>query len=104
MLAAVATGDWRALVVTAAAVLASGAVVALCWRIAGVGFGDVRLAAAGGLGLGHVTTMSVAVGLALFAGFSVTQAVYVYRRTRNRRAHFALAPALVLGFLAAATA
>ncbi len=104
VLATVATGDWRALVVTAAAVLASGAVVALCWRFAGVGFGDVRLAAAGGLGLGHVSTMSVAVGLALFAGFSVTQAVYIYWRTRNRKAHFALAPALVLGFLAAATA
>lgn len=58
--------------------------------------------AAGGLGLGHMTTVGLALGVAVFAAVCAAQATWTYRRTRNRRAHFALAPALVLGFLATA--
>ena len=65
--AGVVTHDWRALILTATATLAAGAILALCWRFAGAGFGDVRLATVGGLGLGHTTHHALSIAVAGFA-------------------------------------
>jgi leader peptidase (prepilin peptidase)/N-methyltransferase len=57
-------GDWPGLVIGGAAAGVSGLTLLLCWRFAGAGFGDVRLAALGGLGLGHATLRGLLVALA----------------------------------------
>src|SRR3954469_20756470 len=57
-------GDWRGLVLSGVAAVASGLTLLLCWRFAGAGFGDVRLATLGGLGLGHATARGLLVALA----------------------------------------
>lgn len=100
--AAVVTGDWRGLAVTAVACTASGLILAGCWRFAGAGFGDVRLAAVGGLGLGHTSQRALVLALAVFIVLTVSQALWTLVRTRDRRATFAYGPALAVGFLVAA--
>jgi leader peptidase (prepilin peptidase)/N-methyltransferase len=60
-------GDCRGLLISAIAATASGLTLLLCWRFAGAGFGDVRLATLGGLGLGHATHSGLLVALAGFA-------------------------------------
>src|SRR3954465_3526828 len=45
--------DCRGLVVSGVAAVVSGLTLLPCWRFAGAGFGDVRLATLGGPGLGH---------------------------------------------------
>jgi leader peptidase (prepilin peptidase)/N-methyltransferase len=102
--AGLATQDYRSLAVALVAVIASAVVLALCWRFAGVGFGDVRLAPVGGLGLGHATRIGITTGLAVFVVITFAQAIYTYAKTRDRKAHFPLGPALAAGFLTAAAA
>jgi leader peptidase (prepilin peptidase)/N-methyltransferase len=102
VVAGVVTQDWAGLIVTLAAAGAAGVILAMCWRFAGVGFGDVRLAALGGLGLGHATYQGVAAALLGFAVVTMAQAAWVYLRTRDRSAHFPFGPALALSFLVAA--
>jgi leader peptidase (prepilin peptidase)/N-methyltransferase len=104
VITAAATSDWQALKVTFIACMAAGAILAACWRFAGVGFGDVRLATVGGLGLGHTTSSALAIALLVFIAITLFQAAWTFARTRNRRANFALGPALVVGFLIAAAA
>jgi leader peptidase (prepilin peptidase)/N-methyltransferase len=104
VLAGLLTQDWRALMTTAVACCAAGIILAICWRFAGAGYGDVRLATAGGLGLGHATHRSMVLAVLVFILVSTGQAVWTYARIRDRRAHFAYGPALVLGFLVAAVA
>jgi leader peptidase (prepilin peptidase)/N-methyltransferase len=102
--AGLATHDYRSLAAALVAVIVSAVVLALCWRFAGVGWGDVRLAAAGGLGMGHATRSGITTGIAVFVVITFVQAVYTYAKTRDRKAHFPLGPALAAGFLAAAAA
>jgi leader peptidase (prepilin peptidase) / N-methyltransferase len=96
-------GDWKGLVISGVASVASGLTLLLCWRFAGAGFGDVRLATLGGLGLGHATHRGLLVALAAFAFITVTQAVITLMRGGNRRSTFPYGPALAIGFLLAAT-
>ena len=102
MVAGVASQDWAGLILTYAAALAAGVILGLCWRFAGLGFGDVRLAVVGGLGLGHTTYRGLAVALLVFAVVTITQAIWTQVRTHDRAAHFPYGPALALLFLAAA--
>ncbi len=102
VLAVLATEDWRALGVTLVACVAACAVLAACWRFGGMGFGDVRLSAVGGLGLGHTTYRSLVLGLFVFVAVTLCQAAWTFARTRNRYALFAYGPALALAFLVAA--
>ena len=102
VLAGLVTRDWRALIVSLIACTAASLILGLCWRFAGAGFGDVRLATVGGLGLGHVTQRGLTVAVVVFALLTAGQAIWTYARTRDRRARFAYGPALVVGFLVAA--
>jgi leader peptidase (prepilin peptidase)/N-methyltransferase len=97
-------GDWPALALSGVAAVASGLTLLLCWRFAGAGFGDVRLATLGGLGLGHATHRGLLLALAAFTLITVTQAVITLVRDGDRRSTFPYGPALAIGFLLAATA
>lgn len=101
-LATIATGDWRALVVTGLATLTLSLLAHAAWRWAGLGYGDVRLATVGGLLLGHVTARGVAVGLLLLGALTAAQAAVQFARTRDRKSHVPYGPGLALGLIAAA--
>lgn len=101
-IAGLVTHDWRALLVTLIACGAAGTILRICWRFAGAGFGDVRLATVGGLGLGHTTHTALLLAVLAFAAVSLAQATWTYARSRDRTARFAYGPALVIGFLVAA--
>lgn len=101
-MAGVATQDWTGLILTYAAALAAGMILGFCWRFAGLGFGDVRLAIVGGLGLGHTTYRGLAIALAVFAVVTMTQAARTRLRTYDRTAHLPYGPALAVFFLVAA--
>src|SRR3954447_716031 len=96
-------GDWPGLVISGVAAMASGLTLLLCWRFTGAGFGDVRLATLGGLGLGHATHRGLLVALAAFALITVAQAVIILFRGGNRRSTFPYGPALAIGFMLAAS-
>ena len=95
-------GDWSGLALSGVAAVASGLVMLLCWRFAGAGFGDVRLATLGGLGLGHATHRGLVMALAAFTLITVTQAVVTLMRGGDRRSTIPYGPALAVGFLLAA--
>jgi len=101
-LAGLVTHDGRTLLVTVVACAAAGTILGICWRFAGAGFGDVRLATAGGLGLGHTTHRALVLAVLALGLVSLAQATWTYARSRNPKAHFAYGPSLVVGFLVAA--
>lgn len=96
-------GDWGGLAISGVAAAASGLTLLLCWRFAGAGFGDVRLATLGGLGLGHATQRGLLVAFIAFALITMTQAAITLMRGGNRRSTFPYGPALAIGFLLAAS-
>jgi leader peptidase (prepilin peptidase)/N-methyltransferase len=96
-------GDWTALGISGVAAVSSGLTLLLCWRFAGTGFGDVRLATLGGLGLGHATHRGLLIALVTFTLITVTQAVITLMRGGDRRSTFPYGPALAVGFLLAAS-
>jgi leader peptidase (prepilin peptidase)/N-methyltransferase len=96
-------GDWPGLAISGVAAAVSGLTLLLCWRFAGAGFGDVRLATLGGLGLGHATHRGLLVALATFALITVIQAMITLMRGGNRRSTIPYGPALAIGFLLAAS-
>src|SRR3954451_9976161 len=77
--------DWPGLVVSGVAAVVSGLTLLLCWRFAGAGFGDVRLATLGGLGLGHATGRGLLLALGAFALISLIQAGFALARGGDRR-------------------
>lgn len=104
LLAAVLLTGWDRLgwaVLTAAA---SGVLLLLAERFAGVGRGDVRMAVLGGLGVGWVGigVGNIALGLAALCVVTVAQVLVVLARGGNRHTAIPYAPALALGFLVAA--
>src|SRR3954451_5000389 len=96
-------GDWTGLVISGVTAVAAELTLILCWRFAGAGFGDVRLATLGGLGLGHATHRGLLVALIAFALITMTQAAITLMRGGNRRSTFPYGPALAIGFLLAAS-
>jgi leader peptidase (prepilin peptidase) / N-methyltransferase len=97
-----AIGDYRALAMAAVASAAAGAILAVCWRFAGAGFGDVRLAVLGGLGLGHATERGLVVAVAAFILITVGLSVLTLARGGNRHTAYPYGPALATAFLLAA--
>ena len=85
------------------AAVTSALTLLLCWRFAGAGFGDVRLATLGGLGLGHATVRGLLLALGAFALISLIQAGVALARAGDRRALVPYGPPLAVGFLLAAT-
>ncbi len=96
-------GDWSRLALSGVAAVASGLTLLLCWRFAGAGFGDVRLATLGGLGLGHATHRGLLIALGAFALVITTQAAMTLIRGGDRRSTFPYGPGLAIGFLLATT-
>lgn len=96
-------GDWRGLVLSGIGSIAAGLTMLVCWRFAGAGFGDVRLAVLGGLGLGHATHTGLLMGLVAFTAMTATQAGITLARGGNRKTMLPYGPALAAGFLVAAT-
>ena len=98
------TGAWDALLLSALATAAAGGVALMCWRFADAGYGDVRLAVLGGLGLGHTTASGLLLALAVVVLIIAAQAVATLAMSGDRRERFPLGPALATGFIVAATA
>ena len=72
--AAAVTEDWQGLSVAVLACVTAGLILAICWRFAGAGFGDVRLAIVGGLGLSHTSHVALAIAVGVFAAATASQA------------------------------
>jgi leader peptidase (prepilin peptidase) / N-methyltransferase len=94
--------DWHGLLQSGIAAASSGLILGLCWRFAGAGFGDARLATLGGLGLGHATLRGGALALLLVCMIVLIQATVALTRAGNRHNTVPLGPALAVGFLVAA--
>lgn len=106
VIALLALGSWpahqeRHVLLAFAASACAGLIMLACWRFLGAGFGDVRLAGLGGLGLGHATVSGLILGVALFALLIFAQTVRAGTR-HERHAHIPYGPALAIGFLLAA--
>lgn len=99
---ALLTGEWWPVLVATIVAAASGLILAVCWRFAGLGFGDVRLGVLGGLGLGHTHAFALVTAAVVFAVIAGVHALVTYLRTRDRTATFPLGPALAAGFVTAA--
>ena len=95
-------GDWRGLLLSSLAAAASGLTVLLCWRFAGAGFGDVRVATLGGLGLGHASVRGLALAVLALCVIVLVQAIVILSRGGNRQSTLPFGPALVTGLLLAA--
>ncbi|MCO7218604.1 peptidase [Klenkia sp. PcliD-1-E] len=95
-------GHWTLLLAAAAWIIASAAALLLAWRFAGAGFGDVRLAVLGGVGLGFATPTSLLIGLGAWAAVTAGQAVTASARDGSLRTRVALGPGLATAFLVAA--
>ena len=76
----------------------------MCWRFASAGFGDVRLAVLGGLGLVNPTHRGLVFAVAAFIIITLSQATVVLARGGNRRTHFPFGPAIAIAFAVAACA
>lgn len=96
------SNDWRGLVTSGVAAAAAGLIMLLCWRFAELGFGDVRLATLGGLGLGHASERGLVIALAGFVLITLVQATVVLARGGDSRTRLPYGPALATGFLLAA--
>ncbi|WP_138757704.1 peptidase [Modestobacter altitudinis] len=95
-------GDWDGLLMSVVAAAAAGSVALLCWRFADVGFGDVRLAVLGGLGLGHATHRGLLIAVIAMALVVSMQATITVRRGGSLKTPIAFGPILSVGFLIAA--
>ena len=102
MVAVVATGDWPAGLLSAVGLLVAALLMAALWRFGGAGFGDVRLAALGGVGLGHASATGLLYGCLAFASLTLLQGIWTLVRTKDRKAMLPYGPPLALGFLVAA--
>jgi len=97
-----AAGQWRWAALAAVCAGAAGVILAVCWRVAGAGFGDVRLAVLGGLGMVHPTHLGLVVAVAAFILITVTQATVTLARGGNRHTTFPYGPAIAAAFVVAA--
>ncbi len=104
VIASAAAGHWRWVVLAAVCAAAAAVILALCWRFAGAGFGDVRLAVLGGLGLANPTRLGLVVAVAAFILITVTQATVTLARGGNRHSTFPYGPAMAVAFVIAAVA
>lgn len=103
ILAASAGADhWRWATAAGLAAVATAVVFGFCWRFLGAGFGDVRIAVLGGVGLANPTHAGVAAAIAAFIVITLGQAVTTLARGGNRKTLFPYGPAIAVAFLVAA--
>jgi leader peptidase (prepilin peptidase)/N-methyltransferase len=102
VLACVATAHWQWAVLAAICATGAGLILLFCWHFAGAGFGDVRLAVLGGLGLINPTHRGLTFAVAVFIAITLSQATFVLAHGGNRRSQFPYGPALALAFAVAA--
>lgn len=100
--AAAGAGHWRWAEAAALAAVAAVVVFGFCWRFLGAGFGDVRIAVLGGVGLANPTHAGLTAALAAFIVLTLGQAVTTLARGGNRRTLFPYGPAIAVTFLIAA--
>jgi leader peptidase (prepilin peptidase)/N-methyltransferase len=102
VLASVAAGQWQWAALAAVCAGTAGVILAVCWRFAGAGLGDVRLAVLGGLGLVHPTHHGLVAAVAAFILITFTQATVTLARGGNRHTTFPYGPAIAAAFVIAA--
>lgn len=102
MVASAATGQWHWAALAALAAGAAGLIFLVCWRYLGAGFGDIRIAVLGGIGLARPTQLGVAVAIAAFIVITLCQAAVTLVRSGNRHTLFPYGPAIAAAFLIAA--
>jgi leader peptidase (prepilin peptidase)/N-methyltransferase len=104
IVASAAAARWHWALLAAVGAISSGLVLAFCWRYLGAGYGDVRIAIVGGLGLVHSTYVGIAAGIGTFALVTLIQAVAVLARGGDRRTLFPYGPAIAAAFVVAGMA
>jgi leader peptidase (prepilin peptidase) / N-methyltransferase len=104
VVASAGAGHWQWALLAALCAVAVGAVLVACWRFAGAGFGDVRLAALGGLGLVRPTQLGLLLALAAFILITVSQAIVTLARGGTRHSTFPYGPAIGTALIVAAVA
>jgi leader peptidase (prepilin peptidase)/N-methyltransferase len=100
--ATAATAHWRWAVLAAISAAAAAVIFAFCWRFLGAGFGDVRLAVLGGIGLAQPTRAGLVAAIAAFTVISLGQAAATLARGGNRRTPFPYGPCIAVAFLVSA--
>jgi len=100
--AAAVTGHWRWAALAAICAVAAAAIFAFCWRFLDAGFGDVRIAVLGGIGLADPTHEGVLAAVAAFIGITLSQAIATLARGGNRHTLFPYGPGIAMAFLIAA--
>lgn len=104
VLASAVTGNWRWAALAAFSAVAAGLIMLGCWRFAGGGFGDVRLAVLGGLGLAAPTHRSLTVGVTVFTISTLVIATLVLARGGTRKTQFPFGPSIALAVMVTAVA
>lgn len=102
LIASAVTEHWRWTVLAAAAAGAAGLIFVVCWRFLGAGYGDVRIAILGGIGLARPTQFGVGVAIAVFAVITLSLTVATLAKGGNRHTRFPYGPAIAAAFFAAA--
>lgn len=98
------SGHWRLAVFAAIAAAVAALIFLVCWRFLGAGFGDVRIAVLGGVGLARPTDLGITLAIAAFIVITLGQAATTLARGGDRDTHFPYGPAIAAAFLIAAVA
>jgi len=104
LVAAAGAGHWRWIAQSATGAAVAGLMLAACWRFAGAGFGDVRLAALGGLGLANPTQLGVDLAVGAFVLIIATQVGVTLARGGNSHNMIPFGPAIATALALAAIA
>lgn len=100
--ASAAASHWRWALLAGVGAVAAALIFAFCWRFLGAGYGDVRIATLGGVGLVDPTHLGIAAAIGAFIVITLTQAVVVLARGGNRHTLFPYGPAIAAAFVVAA--
>ena len=102
--AAAASGHWHRAATAVLCGLASGILFAGCWRFLGMGFGDVRIAVLGGLGVVDPTRVAVIGGVLTFTVITLSQAGVTLVRGGTWHTMIPYGPAIAIAFVVIALA
>ena len=97
-----AAEQWRWALLAAVGAAAVGVIFMFCWRFLGAGYGDVRIAILGGIGLVHPTHLGIAAAIGAFIVITLSQAVAVLARGGDRHTLFPYGPAIAAALVFAA--
>lgn len=102
--AAAATGTWHWAEFAAISGAVAAVIFTFFWRFLGVGFGDVRIALLGGVGIVEPTRTGLTAALAVLVVILLTQALMAMSRGGNRHTMIAFGPAIAAAAVVAAIA